>query len=228
VRNTSPVPPFTRDSAIQKVRAAENSWNTCDSNRVCLGYSRESWWRNHSECLRRGLPIIGSYEQSAPARCCNSSMVTRQPTPASVEATLEFSRFRVLLRRRQLLSDGHPVELGTRAFDLLLVLLEADGSLVTKGELLNRVWPGIVVTEGNLKVQVSALRRAFGQDHDFIRTEFGRGYRFVAVVQSTLARNICQRKMLYRSRSDRELFPSAACRRALPGLRASKSGQSRA
>jgi DNA-binding winged helix-turn-helix (wHTH) protein len=180
-----PSPPFTRESAIRKVRAGENSWNTCDPNRVCLGYSRESWWRNRSEFFVARLPIIESCEQSVPAGRYNSSMITRRPTPASVEATLEFGRFRVLLRRRQLLSDGYPVELGTRAFDLLLVLLEADGSLVTKGELMNRVWPGIVVTEGNLKAQVSALRRTFGQDRDFIRTEFGRGYRFVAVVQST-------------------------------------------
>ena len=56
------------------------------------------------------------------------------------------------MRRRQLLADGVPVELGTRAFDLLLVLLEADGSLVTKEELMSRVWPGIVVSEDNLKV----------------------------------------------------------------------------
>src|ERR1700730_14955312 len=60
------------------------------------------------------------------------------------EAAIEFGRFRVLLRRRRLLADGVPVELGTRAFDLLLVLLEADGALVTKEELLNRVWSGIV------------------------------------------------------------------------------------
>ena len=55
---------------------------------------------------------------------------SRRATAAS--ANLEFGRFRVLLRRRQLLADGAPVELGTRAFDLLLVLLEADGALVTK------------------------------------------------------------------------------------------------
>jgi len=60
------------------------------------------------------------------------------------EAAIEFGRFRVLLRRRRLLADGVAVELGTRAFDLLLVLLEADGALVTKEKLLNRVWPGIV------------------------------------------------------------------------------------
>ena len=77
-------------------------------------------------------------------------MVRRQPIPAAVEATLEFGRFRVLLRRRQLLGDSGPIELGTRAFDLLLVLLEANGLLVTKGELLSRVWPGIVVVEDNL------------------------------------------------------------------------------
>lgn len=52
-----PLPPFTRESAIQKVRAAEDSWNTCDPNRVCLGYSRESWWRNRSEFLV-GRPAI--------------------------------------------------------------------------------------------------------------------------------------------------------------------------
>ena len=80
-----------------------------------------------------------------------------RPTPA--DATLEFGQFRVLLRRCQLVADGMPIELGTRAFDLLLGLLDADGSLVTKGELLSRVWPGIVVAEDNLKVQISALPR---------------------------------------------------------------------
>src|SRR6266403_923242 len=99
------------------------------------------------------------------------------------ETAIEFGRFRVLLRRRRLLADGVPVELGTRAFDLLLVLLEADGALVTKEELLRRVWLGIVVSEENLKVQVFALRKALGADRDVIRTEFGRGYRFAAALR---------------------------------------------
>jgi DNA-binding winged helix-turn-helix (wHTH) protein len=104
-----------------------------------------------------------------------------------VEATgtLEFGRFQVLLRGRRLLAGAVPIELGTRAFDLLLVLLEADGALVTKDELLRRVWPGIVVSEDNLKVQISALRKALGESRDFIRTEFGRGYRFTGTVRST-------------------------------------------
>src|ERR1700730_3650572 len=87
------------------------------------------------------------------------------------DAAIEFGRFRVLLRRRRLLADGVAVELGTRPFDLLLVLLEADGSLVTKKELLSRVWPGLVVSEENLKVPVCALRKALGADRDLIRTE---------------------------------------------------------
>jgi len=106
---------------------------------------------------------------------------------ASNDATLEFGRFRVLVRQRELVADDMSVELGARAFDLLLALLEADGSLVTKDELLNRVWPGIVVAEENLKVQMSALRKALGEDRDFIRTEFGRGYRFTAAVRSKIA-----------------------------------------
>jgi len=103
----------------------------------------------------------------------------------SADAGLGFGRFRVLLRQRQLVADGVPIELGTRAFDLLLVLLDADGSLVTKDELVSRVWPGIVVAEENLKVQIAALRKALGEDRDLIRTEFGRGYRFTAAVRST-------------------------------------------
>ena len=102
--------------------------------------------------------------------------------PPTTGEALEFRRFRVLLRRRQLLADGIPVELGTRTFDVLMVLLEADGALVTKQELLSRVWPGVVVVEENIKFHVAALRKALGRDRDLIRTEVGRGYRFVGVL----------------------------------------------
>jgi phospholipid transport system substrate-binding protein len=88
-----------------------------------------------------------------------------------------------LLRQRQLMADGVPVKLGTRAFDALLVLLEADGLLVTKEELLARVWPGIHVSDANLKVQIFALRKALGENRDCIHTEMGRGYRFTAAVK---------------------------------------------
>jgi DNA-binding winged helix-turn-helix (wHTH) protein len=126
---------------------------------------------------------------------------------AIADAALEFGRFRVLLRQRQLVADGVPVELGTRAFDLLLVLLEADGSLVTKEELLSRVWPGIVVSDENLKVQVSALRKGLGADRDMIRTEFGRGYRFTGVICTNSVTDAPQRPTRLRQWSGQPLFP---------------------
>src|SRR6202158_1114368 len=136
----------------------------------------------------------------------NSSIARDRSSPTAADTTLAFGRFRVLLRQRQLVADGVPIELGTRAVDLLLVLLEADGSLLTKDELLSRVWPGIVVAEENLKVQISALRKALGEDRDFIRTEFGRGYRITAAVRSTVARSACQRPTRRGHRSSQRLI----------------------
>jgi len=109
------------------------------------------------------LPLAEQQKRWLVIHCDNSSIV---PKPRSVAAdgdALEFGRFRVLLRQRQLLADGIPVEIGTRAFDLLVALLEANGSLVTKNELLTLVWPGIVVSQENLKVQIAALRRVLGE-----------------------------------------------------------------
>jgi DNA-binding winged helix-turn-helix (wHTH) protein len=142
----------------------------------------------------------------------------------AAEATLEFGRFRVLLRQRQLVADGVPIELGTRALDLLLVLLGADGSLVTKDELMSRVWPGIVVAEENLKTQIFALRKALGKDRDFIRTEFGRGYRFTAVVRSTATRSTGQRPTRRRRPSRQRLVSRRIPRRRPHGWRAPSSG----
>src|SRR5215831_14050815 len=92
-----------------------------------------------------------------------------QSSFATHDTAFEFGRFRVLLRQRQLIADGVPVKLETRSLELLFALMEADGSLVTKEELLCRVWPGIIVSEENLKVQISALRKALGEDRDFVR-----------------------------------------------------------
>jgi TolB-like protein/DNA-binding winged helix-turn-helix (wHTH) protein len=100
---------------------------------------------------------------------------------------VEFGRFRLLPHRRELRADGAAVELGSRALDVLMVLTEARGALVTKDEIMARVWPDTVVEENNLVVQISALRRVLGEDRDFIRTVSGRGYRFIAEIRSSLA-----------------------------------------
>jgi TolB-like protein/DNA-binding winged helix-turn-helix (wHTH) protein/Flp pilus assembly protein TadD len=100
---------------------------------------------------------------------------------------VEFGRFRLLPHRRELRADGVAVELGSRAFDVLMVLTEARGALVTKDEILSLVWPDTVVEENNLAVQISTLRKALGEDRDFIRTVSGRGYRFVAEIRTSVA-----------------------------------------
>src|ERR1700722_11279584 len=76
---------------------------------------------------------------------------------------------------RMLCAAGKPVELGARAFDLLLVLIEFRGRLVTKATLLERVWPRVVVDENNLPAQIASLRRVLGAGA--IRTVPGFGYR---------------------------------------------------
>ena len=122
------------------------------------------------------------------------------------EPSLAFGRYRVLLCQRRLLADGVPIALGTRAFELLLALVEANRSLVSKQQLLTCVWSGIVVAEDNLKAQVFRLREALGEDRDFIRTEFGRGCRFIAAVRSAVPGRRRQRLIQPRYWSNRRVF----------------------
>lgn len=89
--------------------------------------------------------------------------------------SLRFDRFELRPRARQLLCDGVPVRLGARAFDLLLTLVAHHDRLVTKSELLDHAWPGLVVEEANVQVQVSALRKVLGAQA--IATIPGLGYR---------------------------------------------------
>ncbi len=101
--------------------------------------------------------------------------------PSSAHATLRFGRFELQRSERRLLIDSRPALLGARAFDMLMVLAERPGELVGKNELLDRVWPGVVVEEGNIAVQVNALRKVLGSD--LIGTVPGRGYRFTARIE---------------------------------------------
>src|ERR1700722_7870975 len=98
---------------------------------------------------------------------------------------VDFGRYRIFPRLRLLLRDGVKVDIRTRAFDVLWVLAHANGELVSKDQLLDIVWSGVVVEENNLQVQMSAIRRALGADRGMIRTELGLGYRLVAEKQKT-------------------------------------------
>src|SRR5436190_12453636 len=83
---------------------------------------------------------------------------------------------------RRLLINGQPAAVGARAFDLLMCLLANRDRVVTKDELLQAVWPGVVVEESNLTVHVAALRKVLGAEA--IATIAGRGYRFVGAAAS--------------------------------------------
>src|SRR5262245_50736067 len=85
-------------------------------------------------------------------------------------------RWQVDLTKREVRFDQGLVPVGGRAFDVLEILVRAAGEVVTKSELLDRVWPGAIVGENALQVHISALRRAFGTDREMIKTVSGRGY----------------------------------------------------
>jgi predicted ATPase/DNA-binding winged helix-turn-helix (wHTH) protein len=97
----------------------------------------------------------------------------------------EFGPFRLDGRRRVLEKNRIPVTLGSRPMDLLMALIDTAPQIVSKRELLARVWPGMVVEEGNLRFQVGVLRRALGDGQAgrrYIVNVAGRGYCFVAPV----------------------------------------------
>ncbi|WP_144934878.1 response regulator [Pseudomonas alabamensis] len=88
----------------------------------------------------------------------------------------------VSLERREVFLDDRPVRIGGRAFDILAVLIRAQGRIVAKDELINQVWPDTVVEENNLQVQISSLRKAFFPQA-LIHTVPRRGYRLSADIE---------------------------------------------
>jgi TolB-like protein/Flp pilus assembly protein TadD len=97
---------------------------------------------------------------------------------------ISFGRFRLDLRQRRLSAEGRPIDLKGKPFDILAALAAAAGEVVTKDDLMAKVWPGIVVEEANIQVHVSALRKALGEERDrpvHIFTVPGRGYRLAGV-----------------------------------------------
>jgi len=97
-----------------------------------------------------------------------------------------FGSFCLMPQQRLLLKGGCPVQIGSRAFDVLVVLIEHPGEIVGKRELMARVWPSTVVCEDNLFVQISFLRRVLreGGARRCIVNVPGRGYLFVQPVDA--------------------------------------------
>jgi predicted ATPase/DNA-binding winged helix-turn-helix (wHTH) protein len=106
-------------------------------------------------------------------------------SPHESRVVLRFGSFQLMPAERVLLESGRAVKLGARAFDLLTLLVERAGRLVSKEELISHVWPTTVVEDINLRVHVAAVRRALGDGQSgsrYIVNAAGRGYTFVAEV----------------------------------------------
>lgn len=109
------------------------------------------------------------------------------------KSSYQFGRFRLVTDERVLLKDGRPVRLAPKAFETLLVLLTKNGHLVSKDELMARVWPATCVEEANLTQNIFMLRKLLGQNSDgrkYIETVARRGYRFIAEVHEAFAEDI--------------------------------------
>jgi DNA-binding winged helix-turn-helix (wHTH) protein len=104
----------------------------------------------------------------------------------SIDRGFEFGPFRLMPAKRLLLEDEKPVRLGSRALEILIVLIANAGELVGKAQLMASVWPRMIVEEAALRVHMAALRKALGDGRPgrrFITTVPQRGYAFVASVR---------------------------------------------
>ena len=96
-----------------------------------------------------------------------------------------FGSFRLVPQRRMILRDGVPLRLGGRAWEILVALVERAGEIVTKRELMTRIWPDVIVEEATLRAHIAFLRRALADGPlgiHYVENINGRGYRFVAPV----------------------------------------------
>ena len=132
--------------------------------------------------------LNGAAEPARAWRALPLGTAAAGPAAETIAGPMRFGaqgRFELQPRERRLLVDGEPAALGARAFDLLLALAAQPGVLLTRNALIDAVWPGLVVEENNLAVQVSALRKLLGGE--VIVTIPGRGYRFAARLHSAAA-----------------------------------------
>src|SRR5580658_4947442 len=91
----------------------------------------------------------------------------------------ESGEWEVDLARHELRARGVPVPIGNRAFEIIEVLVQSAGELVTKNDLTARVWPGAIVEDNTIQFHISAIRKALGRDRGMLKTASGRGYRMV-------------------------------------------------
>lgn len=113
--------------------------------------------------------------------------------PPDQAEIFRFGDFQLDPQRRELISEGKPVELGSRSFDLLVLLVRSRGQVVSKNQILDEVWPNLTVDEANLRFQISHLRKKLSEKDasgEYIKNVAGRGYAFVAPVNVEVKHHI--------------------------------------
>ncbi len=119
---------------------------------------------------------------------------------------ISFGPFTLVAGERLLMKEGAPVELGSRALDILIALVSRPNEVVGKKELLSRVWPDVTVEEGSLRFHIAALRKLLSDGKDgarYIATHAGRGYCFVAPISLPASE-------VSGNRADAAIIPSAS------------------
>jgi predicted ATPase/DNA-binding winged helix-turn-helix (wHTH) protein len=150
------------------------------------GYGGSPTWR--IEDVR-----VEANEAARPGRCTLKPGLRRLPSgrcPVAAESVISFGPYSLIPASRLLLRDGEPIEVGSRALDVLIALAEAAGDVIDRRELLDRAWPNVVVTDACLRVTIANLRKDLGDGLNgarYIANVTGRGYCFVAPVTRSLA-----------------------------------------
>ena len=135
--------------------------------------------------------------------------------PPSQDGVFSFGNFELLPKRRLLTRDGKPVKIGSRALDLLVVLVENAGNVIAKNDLILRVWGKVIVEDTNLRVHISVLRRVLGDDgfeNRFIVHVARRGYIFVAPLAPSVGDRIAS------TLPDRRSYPALGTAAARHGV----------
>src|SRR5260370_6441546 len=143
--------------------------------------------RRRTECSRRSEPNGRSQHDDvdfrlmtkSPLNLRRSAILGKSIDTATLPETdagttiIQFGHCQLFTNQRELLVDGVPAPLGSRAFDILQMLVDAGGDLVTKDEILSRVWPRMVVEENTLQVQITRGRSTPAKNHGFLKTISG-------------------------------------------------------
>src|SRR6476620_926965 len=116
----------------------------------------------------------------------NSKKFPRTAMSPETKVLYEFGRFRCDPAEHLLFCKGKAVSLAPKAFEILIILIKSNGRLLTKDEMMQKVWPDTFVEDANLTINISALRKLLGDstgDQQYIETVPKRGYRFIVPVK---------------------------------------------